>query len=103
MTVHRDPRTKSELVNRMMSYDFTGDFRNIGEEGVNVVRVASNKVQLHFKASGQQFELVVRKPAPTRQGINTRAVGEITRSFAPLDDGLPAAANEEEWRVSPEA
>lgn len=98
MQAQRDPRTKRELVDRLMSYDFGGDFRNLGALGVDVLRKADNKVTLRFKESGQEFELTIRKPAPSRHGVDTRAVAAERRVFS----GEEPATTEDEWLVSPE-
>lgn len=87
MQAQRDPRTKRELVDRLMSYDFGGDFRNLGALGVDVLRKADNKVTLRFKESGQEFELTIRKPAPSRHGVDTRAVAQERQRFIGGPDG----------------
>lgn len=58
----RDPRTKQELLDRMMSFDFDGDIRHLGAEDARLKRVAANKIALEFPATGKTFELAVRIP-----------------------------------------
>lgn len=62
MAHRRDPRTKEELLNRMLSYDFDGDIRNLGEETARLVRVAPNRLELQFPATGRCYELAVKLP-----------------------------------------
>lgn len=59
---NRDPRTKQELLDRMMSFDFDGDIRHLGAEDAQLKRLAPNRVELRFPASDRTFELSVRIP-----------------------------------------
>ena len=60
---HRDPRTKEELLNKMLSYDFSGDVRELGE-GPQIERVAPHVARLVFPRSGKVYDLTVHKPRP---------------------------------------
>lgn len=60
--MHTDPRTKEQLLNRLLSYDFDGDLANIGETRAAITRTAANRVDIRFPATGQHFALIVRKP-----------------------------------------
>lgn len=72
----RDPKTKEQFLNRIMSYDFDGDFSSLGEGKPKVSRIAANKVAIDFPMTGQHYELVVRKPRvkPVRAVRNTKRV-----------------------------
>lgn len=59
----RDPRTKEELLNKMLSYDFDGDIRHLGEN-VQIERTSPNTMTLHFPNLGKTYELMVRIPRP---------------------------------------
>lgn len=76
----RDPRTKEELLNRMLSYDFTGDIRDLGEQPASIVRESPNSLLLTFPASGVTFELVVRRPREFSQAAQGKA--SEPRTFA---------------------
>lgn len=84
----REPRTKEELLDRMLAHDFDGDLKSVVGEGTSIVREAANKVLIHT-ATGRSYELVVRLPRTE----NARDEG---RSFA------PPGGEQEEWRVEPE-
>lgn len=58
------PRTKEELLNKMLSYDFNGDIRTLGE-GARIERTAANALTLHFPEIGRTYELVARIPRST--------------------------------------
>lgn len=60
--MHTDPKTKEQFVDRILSYDFDGDFTSLGENQASIARLAANKFLLHFPATGQRYEIVVRKP-----------------------------------------
>lgn len=73
----RDPRTKEEFLNRLLSYDFSGDIRDLAiDRNLIIKRAGANVLDLHFPASDQHFQLVVRKPR-TEEALerlrNTRA------------------------------
>lgn len=98
MQGQRDPRTKRELVDRLTSMTFNGDLRTLGARGADVLRSSPQSITLQFKDSGQLFELRIRKPNESRQGVNTRAratEGE-GRSFEPSE-------TEDEWVAAPSA
>jgi hypothetical protein len=73
----RDPRTKEEVLDRMLSYDFDGDVRNVGAEQARLTRTAANKLLLTFPATGITYELEVHRP----RAENVKQ--PETRSFAP--------------------
>jgi hypothetical protein len=70
----KDPRTKEELLDRMMSFDFSGDIRDVGVKRATIQRLAPNRISITFPDSGITYELVVRRPrggpreAEDRQG-----------------------------------
>lgn len=63
----RDPRTKEELLDRMLSYDFDGDIRHLGAEEATIQRAAPNAVWLRFPDSGRSYLLSVRLPRGQRK------------------------------------
>lgn len=62
MARKRDPRTKEELLDRMLSYDFDGDIRHLGVEPATIQRTGANSLRLKFPDSDQVFDLTVHKP-----------------------------------------
>lgn len=73
--MYSDPKTKEDFVNRLLSYDFNGDFTDLGEEPATVTRVSPYRFAVKFKATGQNYEIVVRKPR--------RAKGKLRLSLKP--------------------
>lgn len=71
---NRDPRSKEELLDRMMSFDFDGDIRHLGSEPARITRLSPNRIALTFPASDRTYELSVHIP-------RTEVAGE-SRSFA---------------------
>jgi hypothetical protein len=57
----RDPRTKEELLSKFLSFDYSGNIREIGEE-THVKRIAPNKVRLAFPRTGKVYDLTVHQP-----------------------------------------
>lgn len=87
----REPKTKSDVLDRMLSIDFDGDLRRLGE-GVRLQRVAPNKVSMIFPETGIHFLLVVQRPrnenapkktAATQRGAVEAAQGESGNAPAP--------------------
>lgn len=81
----RDPKTKEAFVDRILSYDFDGDIRHLGQGDAKLERTGPQSFRITFQ-SGRTYELVVRiprdadQPAVVRQGRS----GE-ERSFAPAE------------------
>lgn len=62
------PRSKSEFMNRILSYDFTGDLREMFPGGVNLTRMASNMLLLTAKDNPEiRFLLSVHIPRTEEQ------------------------------------
>ena len=55
------PRTKEELLNRLLSRDFDGDISKLGES-THLRRVAPHIIELSFPEIGKTYELSVRIP-----------------------------------------
>lgn len=55
-----DPRTKEEVLNRMLSFDFHG-IPELGED-VKIERTSPQTVELTFPKLGRTYELTVRIP-----------------------------------------
>lgn len=58
-----DPKTKEAVLNRMLSYDFSGDIRQLGIN-TRIERIAPHKVALDFPESGKRYILTISKPRP---------------------------------------
>jgi hypothetical protein len=86
----RDPRTKEELLNRMLSFDFDGDIRHLGEEPATVQRQGPNSLLLKFPATNTVFELSVHRP---REFAHARVAAQ-PRSFKQERDGDGVGGNE---------
>jgi hypothetical protein len=92
----RDPRTKEELLDRMLSFDFDGDIRHLGVEQASLVRIAGNKLVLRFPHSGKEYELAVHIRREGSAADAAHRPGE-PRSFAGEQ-----AETEEQWQAAPE-
>lgn len=66
----RSPRTKSELLDKILSYNFDGDLRHLAPDPslASIQRAAPNVLKLDFRDTDAHFELVVRKPRQEMQG-----------------------------------
>lgn len=64
--MHTDPKTKEQFVDRILSYDFDGDFTALGVYRAQLTRLSPNKFSLKFPATGQNYELIVKKPRGPR-------------------------------------
>lgn len=83
----RDPRTKEEVLNRMLSYDFNGDIRDLGVLPATIQRTGPHTLRLIFPDSGTVFDFSVHrprefakrqeKPAPARRPPADRSIARI--------------------------
>lgn len=88
----KEPKTKEQFLNRMLSIDFSGDIRDLAaDRGVTLKRLSGNKLELRFEQSGQVFELVVRKPRSPEQIANMLAK-KLQKTAGAQDGGRKAAA-----------
>lgn len=69
----RDPKTKEDILNRMLSYDFDGDIRHLGEEPAQITRTGPHTLRLTFPASGRVFDVSVHRPREFAQARQTPA------------------------------
>lgn len=58
----RDPKTKEQLLDRMLSYDFNGDIRQLGAEPARIERIGANALRLTFPDTDTVFDLTVHRP-----------------------------------------
>lgn len=86
----KDPKTKAQLLDRMMSYDFSGDIHDLAAgRDLSLERIKPNAVRLKF-GGGSSFDLTVHKPRTLAQ--------------APADSGKPdspANSNRQAARKNP--
>lgn len=61
MYVQKPPLSKRELVNRLLSNDFNGDFRSLGE-GAQISRAGPNLVEIRFPEIDRTFMLSAHIP-----------------------------------------
>lgn len=73
----RSPRTKAELLDKIMSYSFTGDLRNLAPDPSQAVirRTRQNAIELDFHDTDSHFEIVVRKPRGPESMQGSHAAG----------------------------
>lgn len=94
MSRNRDPRTKEELLDRMLSFDFNGDIRHLGREPASVVRLGANRLKLAFPDSGRAFELSVHIPREREE----RSFGPHRSNEPPFPEAETAATLRERER-----
>jgi hypothetical protein len=95
-----DPKTKREVVDRLLSFDFDGDIRSIGREPATLKRTSEQSFAIHFPDSDRTYELSVHIPRmgdvavkeTVAHGPNRQAE---TRSFKPADGSVEREAWEE--------
>lgn len=73
--VNKAPRTKEELMNKMLSYDFDGDIRKLGPNA-RLERVNANALALTFPDIGRTYVLSVHIPKDMNEGPKPRAKAE---------------------------
>lgn len=83
MRSNRDPRSKEDLLDRLMMADFDGDVRALGRERAKIERVDPYTVRLTFPFSGAVFDLEVHRPREANQ-----AARKESRSFDPASNEL---------------
>lgn len=85
---NREPRTKQELLSRILSMDFSGDLRTLSPSGAQLKRTAPNKLEVVLPTSGKRFEIVIRRPKSEEHLTSLRAklakkVGKRNGTVAP--------------------
>lgn len=94
----RDPKTKGEVVDRLLSFDFEGDIRQIGAEPARLERTGAQSFRVTFPASDRTYEFVVRIPRDEEK-LETRRAGQgdnrtsEERSFSPAPGSPEAGAD----------
>lgn len=78
----RDPKTKEQLLDRMLSYDFNGDIRRLGAEPARIERIGANALRLTFPDTDTVFDLTVHRPREFAK-VERKAEG---RSFGGAQD-----------------
>lgn len=69
----RAPRSKSEFMSRILSYDFTGDLREMFPGGVNLTRMSSSSLMITSKKNPEtRFLIAVHIPRTEEQLTATR-------------------------------
>lgn len=76
-----DPKTKREVVDRLLSYDFEGDIRQIGETPAKLERTGAQSFRVTFPESGRTYEFLVRIPRDAEEKVAASRPSEA-RSFA---------------------
>lgn len=63
----KDPKTKADLIDRMMSRDFTGDLADLAvDRDLKLQRIKPHVMRLKFGHSGEEFDLTIHKTRPPR-------------------------------------
>jgi hypothetical protein len=63
--MQKDPKTKPQVVDRLLNFRVADELRTIGEAPASITRTGANRVLLKFPASNKAYELVVRNARPT--------------------------------------
>lgn len=58
---NKSPRTKEEIVNRILSYDFDGDLRHLGPD-IEIERASAQSFYLHCRDINRTYEVIIRIP-----------------------------------------
>lgn len=81
--MHRDPKTKEQFIDRLLSRDFDGDLSALGESKAVLTRLAPHRLGVIFPSTGQYYEVLVRKPrGPTGKAKPRRSHLSIAGSRA---------------------
>lgn len=84
------PRSKAEFMSRILSYDFTGDLREMFPGGVNLTRMSSSSLMITSKNNPEtRFLISVHIPrteeqlAATREKIEAKQAEQAQSSTEP--------------------
>lgn len=75
--IQKPPVSKRELINRLLSHDFDGDLRHLGE-GARISRVDANTVEVRFDKINRTFLLsahIPRDPTLADDGFSSPMPG----------------------------
>lgn len=78
----KDPKTKGDFIDRMMSREFSGDLKDLAvNHDMRYERIRPNALKIHFGTSGQEYELVIRKPrGPRELSVKTGAKKSVGKT-----------------------
>lgn len=111
MARKRDPKTKEQVLDRMLSYDFDGDIRHLGEEPAQITRTGPHTLRLTFPASGTTFDVSIHRPrefakprpqatpAPQRENEGRSFKQEPKEQPAPAEAAPPARTRGRRKRI----
>lgn len=61
----KDPKTKADLMDRMMRRDFDGDFANLAvDRKLRMEKIRPHRTRLYFDHSGNSFDVTIHKVRP---------------------------------------
>lgn len=87
VTTMKSPRGKAELLTRLMSFDFGGNWKGLGAD-VQITRVKPHIATLLFPDVGRKFELVIRIPRGERpKKAKTKAPATVAAGKLPANAG----------------
>ncbi len=93
----KDPKTKADFIDRMMSREFSGDLKDLAvNNDLKYKRIRPNALALQFGASQQTFELVIRKPRGPKEVVVKAGRGRraTTQTVAAAQNPAPASGAE---------
>lgn len=65
----KDPKTKADVIDRMMSRDFSGDLADLAvDRNLKLLRIKPHVMRMKFGHSGEQFDLTIHKTRPPKSG-----------------------------------
>jgi NADH dehydrogenase/NADH:ubiquinone oxidoreductase subunit G len=71
---NREPKTKAELLERILSHDFNGQWRDLSPSRATIERIASHTALIKLPESGLEFELTIHKRLTKAMRIKRREV-----------------------------
>lgn len=89
----RDPKSKPDVIDRILSREFDGDLRRLGENNsAQVERIKKHVIKLAFPSTGTVFHLTVHKPradtAASRRRSKVRGRARQEELLADNDDDM---------------
>lgn len=88
----KDPKTKGDFIDRMMSREFSGDLKDLAvNHDMRYERIRPNALKIHFGTSGQEYELVIRKPRGPRPIVVKPGRGTRAKSANTVQGKTPTA------------
>lgn len=86
VVLNREPRTKEELMTRLLAQDYNGNLSNLSPAGARLKRLSPYRLDIELPESGVHFHLLIIKPKTEDLLAKTRAAYAQKEGYQKLSE-----------------